>query len=49
MRSHEGHCIDGCHPVRVLDIQPESIHQRTPLVAGGTAEIEEFERLRDAG
>ncbi|MBI3466047.1 MAG: class 1 fructose-bisphosphatase [Planctomycetes bacterium] len=33
---------------RVMEIQPDSIHQRTPLVVGGPAEMEEFERCRDA-
>ena len=30
---------------RVLDIEPTSIHQRTPLVVGGTTEMAEFKRL----
>ena len=34
---------------RILDIQPESIHQRTPLVLGGQAEMEEFARIRESG
>jgi fructose-1,6-bisphosphatase I len=29
---------------RILDIQPESIHQRTPMVCGGRREMEFFER-----
>jgi fructose-1,6-bisphosphatase I len=29
---------------RILDIQPGSIHQRTPLVLGGVFEMQEFER-----
>ena len=29
---------------RVLDIQPKSIHQRTPLVVGGEVEMAEFAR-----
>jgi len=29
---------------RILDIVPQSIHQRTPLVVGGKAEMEEFQR-----
>jgi fructose-1,6-bisphosphatase I len=29
---------------RILDIQPESIHQRTPLVVGGKVEMAEFAR-----
>jgi fructose-1,6-bisphosphatase I len=33
---------------RILDIQPESVHQRTPLVVGGTAEIEALERCLGA-
>ena len=30
---------------RILDIQPESIHQRTPLVVGSRTEMEDFARL----
>jgi fructose-1,6-bisphosphatase I len=30
---------------RILDIQPRSIHQRTPLVVGGPAEMKAFERI----
>jgi fructose-1,6-bisphosphatase I len=30
---------------RILDIQPRSIHQRTPLVVGGPAEMQAFERV----
>jgi fructose-1,6-bisphosphatase I len=29
---------------RVLDVQPESIHQRTPLIVGGRSEMDAFER-----
>ena len=29
---------------RILSIQPESIHQRTPLIVGGQAEMAEWER-----
>ncbi|HEX8149568.1 MAG TPA: class 1 fructose-bisphosphatase [Pyrinomonadaceae bacterium] len=29
---------------QILDIQPRDVHQRTPLVVGGPAEMEEFER-----
>jgi fructose-1,6-bisphosphatase I len=29
---------------RILDIQPDAIHQRTPLVVGSRVEMEEFER-----
>ena len=29
---------------QILDIQPRDVHQRTPLVVGGKAEMEEFER-----
>ncbi len=39
-----GMAIDGER--RLLEIQPESIHQRTPVVIGGKAEIEAFERCR---
>lgn len=31
---------------RVLEIQPESLHQRTPLVVGSQVEMEAFERSR---
>jgi fructose-1,6-bisphosphatase I len=34
---------------RVLDVQPRDIHQRTPLVVGGRAEMEEFERCAGRG
>lgn len=30
---------------RVLDIEPTSIHQRTPFIVGGTTEMAEFKRL----
>ncbi len=30
---------------RILDIQPESIHQRTPLVLGSRVEVADFERF----
>ena len=30
---------------RILEIQPETIHQRTPLVVGSQAEIELFQRF----
>jgi fructose-1,6-bisphosphatase I len=39
-----GRAIDGCR--RILDIQPGSIHQRTPLILGSKVETEAFERLR---
>lgn len=29
----------------ILDVQPTSVHQRTPLIVGGPAEMEEFERV----
>ncbi|HMO16003.1 MAG TPA: class 1 fructose-bisphosphatase [Pirellulaceae bacterium] len=29
---------------RILDIQPESVHERTPLVIGSRVEMEEFQR-----
>ncbi|HEX8559734.1 MAG TPA: class 1 fructose-bisphosphatase [Pyrinomonadaceae bacterium] len=34
---------------RVLDVVPRDIHQRTPLVVGGRAEMEEFERCLAEG
>ncbi|MEX2299361.1 MAG: class 1 fructose-bisphosphatase [Bryobacterales bacterium] len=40
-----GIAIDGER--RILDIQPESIHQRTPVVIGSRAEVEEFQRCRE--
>ena len=33
----------------ILDIQPRDVHQRTPLVVGGRAEMEEFERCLAEG
>ena len=38
-----GTAIDGMR--RVLDIQPGSIHQRTPLVVGSRVELTDFERF----
>lgn len=38
-----GVAIDGRR--RILDIQPESIHQRTPLIVGSRVEMEDFESL----
>lgn len=38
-----GMAIDGTR--RVLDIVPESIHQRTPLVVGSRVELADFERF----
>ncbi|MCA9121049.1 MAG: class 1 fructose-bisphosphatase [Planctomycetales bacterium] len=38
-----GTAIDGTR--RVLDIQPKSIHQRTPLVVGSRVELADFERF----
>jgi fructose-1,6-bisphosphatase I len=33
---------------RILDIQPEKIHQRTPLAVGSRVEMEELQRcMRD--
>jgi fructose-1,6-bisphosphatase I len=37
-----GVCTNGKE--RLLDVQPESIHQRTPLIVGGEVEMEEFAR-----
>ena len=34
---------------RVLEIKPTSIHQRTPIVVGSRKEMEEFQRLVEAG
>lgn len=33
---------------RILDIQPASIHQRTPLIIGSRAEVEEFGKMQAA-
>ena len=41
-----GRALDGRR--RVLDIQPDSIHQRTPLILGSKTEMDAFERVRDA-
>ncbi|MEQ8788850.1 MAG: class 1 fructose-bisphosphatase [Pirellulaceae bacterium] len=41
-----GTALDGTR--RVLDIQPESIHQRTPLVVGSRMELADFERFVSA-
>jgi len=38
-----GTAIDGTR--RVLDIRPDSIHQRTPLVVGSRVELADFERF----
>ena len=38
-----GTAIDGTR--RVLDIQPDSIHQRTPFVVGSRVELADFERF----
>lgn len=42
-----GAASNGKQPI--LDIQPQSIHQRTSLVVGGQIEMEEFERFMEAG
>jgi len=41
-----GKAIDGER--RILDIEPRSIHERTPMIVGGLAEIEAFEQTRDS-
>ena len=38
-----GTAIDGTR--RVLDIVPDSIHQRTPMVVGSRVEVADFERF----
>jgi fructose-1,6-bisphosphatase I len=38
-----GKAIDGKR--RILEIQPQDIHQRTPLVVGSQAEVQDFEAL----
>jgi len=38
-----GRAIDGRN--RILDIEPQTIHQRTPLVIGSRTEVDELERL----
>ncbi len=40
-----GKAIDGT--MRVLNIEPTSIHQRTPLILGSSEEVENFEKMRD--
>jgi fructose-1,6-bisphosphatase I len=35
--------------MRLLDVQPTAIHQRTPLIVGGEAEMAEFERCMREG
>lgn len=42
-----GVATDGHQPI--LQLQPQSIHQRTPLVVGGRTEMAEFEGLMTAG
>ena len=39
--------IDG--EKRILDIEPTSIHQRTPLVVGSRVELADFERFVQSG
>ncbi len=34
---------------RILDIVPESVHQRTPLIVGGRTELEELQPLSGIG
>jgi fructose-1,6-bisphosphatase I len=42
-----GTAINGTR--RILDIQPESIHERTPLVVGSRVELADFERFVPKG
>jgi fructose-1,6-bisphosphatase I len=42
-----GTAIDGVK--RILDIEPTSIHQRTPLVVGSRVELADFERFVQSG
>lgn len=42
-----GMATDGTR--RILDIPPEDIHVRTPLVVGGRSELEEFQRCATSG
>jgi len=42
-----GICSDGKQ--RILDIQPKSIHQRTPMIVGSQVEMAEFERCMAEG
>src|SRR5882724_4970787 len=42
-----GVCSDGKQ--RVLDIHPQSIHQRTPMIVGSAVEMAEFERCMQEG
>lgn len=41
-----GFATDGRRPI--LEIQPESLHQRTPLVVGGSVEMQAFEQARES-
>ena len=34
---------------RILDIEPDKIHQRTPLAVGSRVEMEEFQRCMQEG
>ncbi len=38
-----GFAMDGQR--RILDVEPTSIHQRTPLIVGGKSEMEQFRRM----
>lgn len=40
-----GQATDGRQ--RILDIRPQSLHERTPLLIGGAREMAEFQRLSD--
>ncbi len=40
-----GVALDGTR--RILDIEPETIHQRTPLIVGSRRELADFEQFFD--
>ena len=37
-----GAAVNG--PTRILELQPEKIHQRTPLIVGSKAEVEALQK-----
>jgi fructose-1,6-bisphosphatase I len=42
-----GRATDGHR--RILEIPPQTIHQRTPIIVGGAREMDEFERCCSEG
>jgi len=41
-----GQAISG--NTRIMDIEPKTIHERTPLIIGSTAEVAEFQQIYNA-